>query len=139
MNAACFRLAFLRGANGAMGAQISLRRNVLDTRYIVACKHVALSRSQMRMHAPPPSSLFVTGTAFSAVLGRSLSLRSFSCCGQAIRVKRCKRELSVRRALPNHLTSPPKKALKDAGAAPALIEAIKGGSYVSSSARRGSA
>ena len=43
------------------------------------------------------------------------------------------RELSVRQ-FAESLDSAAEKALKDAGAAPALIEAIKGGSYMSSSA-----
>src|SRR5204863_2590943 len=113
---------------------VSLRCSLIDTR---RCRLSAwrISCSQMGMRQLLLA-LFVIGTAFSAVFGRSLPLTIKEVTlmlRSGYSSEAVQRELSVRH-FAESLDSAAEKALKDAGAAPALIEAIKGGSYMSSSA-----
>jgi thiol-disulfide isomerase/thioredoxin len=80
--------------------------------------------------------LLVAGTAFSAVLGRSLPLTIKEVTlmlRSGYSSDAVQRELSVRR-LAESCDAAAEKALTNAGAAPALIDAIKSGSYESSPA-----
>ena len=80
--------------------------------------------------------LFVAGTAFSAALGRSLPLTVNEVTlmlRSGYSSEAVQQELSVRR-FAESCDAAAEKALMDAGAAPALIDAIKGGSYESSPA-----
>ena len=78
-------------------------------------------------YSPPRSATSPAGSF------RSRRRTSALCCGRAIRVKRCSRELSVRR-LAESCDAAAEKALREAGAAPALVDAIKSGSYAISPA-----
>src|SRR5437870_12036996 len=93
-----------------------------------------MSCSQMRMRLL--LAFFVAGTAFNALLGRSLPLTIKEVTlmlRSGYSSEAVQRELSVRR-FAESFDSAAEKALKDAEAAQALIEAIMGGSYLSSSA-----
>jgi nucleoredoxin len=80
--------------------------------------------------------LLVTGTALSAALGRSLPLTTKEVTlmlRSGYSSEAVQRELSIRR-LAESCDAAGEKALTDAGASPALIDAIKSGSYQSSPA-----
>lgn len=94
-----------------------------------------MSCSQMRMRNLLLA-LFVAGAVFSTALGRSLPLTIKEVAlmlRSGYSSEAVQRELSVRR-LAEPCDAAAEKALRDAGAAPALVDAIKGGSYESSSA-----
>jgi nucleoredoxin len=78
--------------------------------------------------------LLVTGAAFSGLLGRALPLTIKEVTlmlRSGFSSENVQRELSLRR-FADSCDAVAEKALKDAGAAPALIDAIKNGSYASS-------
>ena len=80
--------------------------------------------------------LLLTGTAFTSLLGRSLPLTIKEVTlmlRSGFSSESVQQELSVRR-FAESCDAAGEKALRDAGAAPALIDAIKNGSYVSSPA-----